>query len=156
MLQFNYYIEDKMDKAWFESSNIAYAECDESDSLKKTVRIVFKNGSTYQYDDVDVMDWVQFKNSESQGKAFVKFIKSKGYPYTKLDNANIEQLNEEYEFRSRNGIVLEISSERIVIYDNEDNIIYSMSRFDNDVEALEHIKGIFEALGHAVKRKYIN
>ena len=29
MLLFSYYIEDKVDKAWFDSSNIYYAECDE-------------------------------------------------------------------------------------------------------------------------------
>jgi stage III sporulation protein AG len=48
MLRYNQYIDNVKDKAWFDSSNVVYGECDESDTQYKTVRIVFKNGSTYQ------------------------------------------------------------------------------------------------------------
>ena len=83
-----------VDKAWFNSSTIVYAECiDKQDSLKE-VKVVFKNGSEYSYYDVKVQDYLMFREDASQGKALNKFIK--GYEYKKSEEKrDLEQLNEE-------------------------------------------------------------
>jgi hypothetical protein len=98
MLIFSKYIEDKIDMAWFDSSNIVYAECDESDTAEKTVRVTFKNGSQYEYYKVNVNDWVMFKNADSQGKALNKYIKKDSYEYKKIWDNDIESINKKLEF----------------------------------------------------------
>lgn len=94
------------DKTWYESSNILYSECvDNKDSLK-TLVVTFKNGSTYQYNDVDVNDYVLFKHGgidQSQGKAFHKHIKPK-YEFVKLENRNVSLINEELETLKKNQV----------------------------------------------------
>ena len=66
--------DNVIDKTWYESSNILYSECDESNTTKKTLRIIFNNGKMYEYSDVDVHDYLFFRDAESQGKAFNKYI----------------------------------------------------------------------------------
>ena len=39
--------DNVIDKTWYESSNILYSECDESNTTKKTLRIIFNNGKMY-------------------------------------------------------------------------------------------------------------
>ena len=92
MLIFSYYIDNKVDKAWFDSSNVFYAECDESDTELKTVRVTFKNGTVYRYDNVLVYDWTKFKNGESQGKLINEIFKKGGYKYEKIGSVNIDDL----------------------------------------------------------------
>ena len=82
---FNYYSKD-VDKCWYNSSNIKYSECIDKDGELKTVKIVFANGTQYQYNKVNVQDYLLFRENTSQGKALNKFIKSKGYEYEKLEN----------------------------------------------------------------------
>ena len=126
MLLFSYYIEDKMDKAWFDSSNIYYAECDESDTQFKTVRVIFKNGAIYQYEQVKVFDWTMFKNAESQGKKLNELFKKAGYKYEKIGTANIEELQDEYVFRSGKGYTLYINDGKLTLMDYKDVIKYTM------------------------------
>ena len=38
--------ENKLDRTWYQSSNILYSECDDKENELKTLRIVFKNGRT--------------------------------------------------------------------------------------------------------------
>ena len=83
MKKINIYDKDKKtDKAWFDSSNILYGECKDNENEFKTVKIVFKNGSQYIYYDVNVNDWIKFRESTSQGKAINQYI-SKKDPSTK-------------------------------------------------------------------------
>lgn len=72
--------ENKIDRVWYDSSNIVYSECDDKENSLKTLRVVFKNGATYQYKDVNVNDYVMFVHGGldgSNGKALNKFIKPK-------------------------------------------------------------------------------
>lgn len=127
MLKFSYYIDDVKDRAWFDSSNILYGECYESDTQYKTVRIVFKNGSTYEYSDVLVADWVSFKNADSQGKALNEYFKKNGYEYKRIDNSNIENLEKELSNKQNYDIVLKVNNGRLFIVDNvKDTELYSM------------------------------
>lgn len=149
MLLFSYYIDNKVDKAWFDSSNVYYAECDESDTQFKTVRVVFKNGSQYQYENVSVYDWTLFKNSDSQGKKLNELFKKAGYAYSKLDNADLVALEDEYSFRSGNGYTLYINNDTLTLCDNKDNIKYSMSLPEENV--VKDIKAMLESLGNVIR-----
>jgi hypothetical protein len=151
MLKFSYYIDNVKDKAWFESSNIVYGECDESDTQYKTVRVVFKNGATYQYEDVLVADWVTFKNAESQGKALNEHFKKAGYKYARIDDADLNQLEDEYAIRSGNNFFLKVdkSTNELVLLDNKDIKKYSMPYPGENVT--QSIKEMLESINYVVK-----
>ena len=151
MLLFSYYIEDKMDKAWFDSSNIYYAECDESDTQFKTVRVIFKNGAIYQYEQVKVFDWTMFKNAESQGKKLNELFKKAGYKYEKIGTANIEELKDEYVFRSGKGYTLYINDGKLKLMDYQDVIKYTMELPEESV--INDIKSMLESIGNVVRIK---
>lgn len=151
MLLFSYYIEDKMDKAWFDSSNIYYAECDESDTQFKTVRVIFKNGAIYQYEQVKVFDWTMFKNAESQGKKLNELFKKAGYKYEKIGTANIEELQDEYVFRSGKGYTLYINDGKLTLMDYQDVIKYTMELPEESV--INDIKSMLESIGNVVRVK---
>ena len=93
------YNEEKLlDRAWYSSSNIVYSECDDRENDLKTLRVVFKNGAQYQYEDISVQDYLLFMYGGvdgSNGKALNKFIKEKKYEYKRIDDANLEKLNED-------------------------------------------------------------
>lgn len=82
--------ENDLDKSWYDSSNILYSECDDKENQLKTVRVTFKNGATYEYKDVNVQDYLFFRDSISNGKAFIKYIKK--YECEKLENKDTEAL----------------------------------------------------------------
>lgn len=91
---------EKIDEVFYESSNIYYSKAVEhKDDNFVDLYVTFKNGATYLYKNVDmVKDYVMFKHGGldgSQGKALNKFIKPK-YEFEKVENANMELLNEEY------------------------------------------------------------
>lgn len=151
MLLFSYYIEDKMDKAWFDSSNIYYAECDESDTQFKTVRVIFKNGAIYQYEQVKVFDWTMFKNAESQGKKLNELFKKAGYKYEKIGTANIEELQDEYVFRSGKGYTLYINDGKLTLMDYQDVIKYTMELPEESI--VNGIKSMLESIGNVVRIK---
>ena len=151
MLLFSYYIEDKIDKAWFDSSNIYYAECDESDTQFKTVRVIFKNGAIYQYEQVKVFDWTMFKNAESQGKKLNELFKKAGYKYEKIGTANIEELKDEYVFRSGKGYTLYINDGKLTLMDYQDVIKYTMELPEESV--INDIKSMLESIGNVVRIK---
>jgi hypothetical protein len=153
MLKFSQYIEDEIDKAWFDSSNVVYGECDESDTQYKTVRITFKNGSVYQYSDVLVSDWVKFKNAGSQGKALNEcFVKNK-YKYEKIGTTDINNIMAEYDELVATDFFLEHVNEdnTLVLSDNQNNIKYKMTYPGEDVT--NDIKGMLESIKFRVKLK---
>lgn len=153
MLKFSYYIDNVMDKAWFDSSNVVYGECDESDTQYKTVRITFKNGSRYQYENVLVADWVSFKNAQSQGKALNEYFKKSGYKYQRIDDADLQLLEEEYAMRSGCDLLLVYDKEKneLNVINNKDELIYTMEY--PGVYVFNDIKGLLEKLNYVIKTK---
>lgn len=94
----NYNEEKRLDRAWYKSSNIIYSECDDNLNDYKTLRVVFKNGSCYEYRNISVQDYLMFMYGDidgSNGKALNKFIKSNKYEYVRLENKSIDELNNE-------------------------------------------------------------
>jgi len=90
--------KEMIDRAWYDSSMIVYSECyDNEESRKKQLKVVFKNGNTYLYKDVDVDDYVMFAHGGldgSNGKALNKYIKPK-CEFIKCEDTDIQLLNEE-------------------------------------------------------------
>lgn len=151
MLRFGYYIDNVMDRAWFDSSNVFYGECDESDSQYKTVRIVFKNGSVYEYYKVKVSDWVYFKTAPSQGKALNEYFKQNNYEYKKLENRDIEALEEECVFRSGSGLILKVNlTENTLTLTNSTDVEKYTMEYPGEA-VTESIKGMLGSLGCVVK-----
>lgn len=90
----NYYNnKTHIDKTWYDSSNVLYSECDDIENDYKNVRVTFNNGSTYEYKNVDVNDYIMFRENISQGKSINKFIKI--YECEKLENKDTDKINEE-------------------------------------------------------------
>lgn len=115
---FSFY-KDDLDKAWYDSSNIIYSECDDKDNELKTVRVTFKDGRTYSYEKVPVYDYLSFRNSNSQGKALNSFLKK--YECNKVENKDVNALNEELEaLMNPEGISVELSESAINIYENKE------------------------------------
>lgn len=99
MILFRDYNEDeKLDRTWYNSSNVVYSECKDVVGELKKVKIVFKGGRTYEYNDVDVHDYVMFVHGGldgSTGKAFNAFMKK--YKGIKVGDTDINQLASEME-----------------------------------------------------------
>lgn len=90
MITYNRYINQE-DHTWYDSSNIVYSKCYDTQSSKfKTLKIVFKGGRTYVYRDVDANDYLLFKQSESTGQGFNKWVKK--YDAVRIADTDIDSL----------------------------------------------------------------
>lgn len=99
--------EERIDRVWYDSSNVLYSECEDRLNELKVLTVVFKGGATYRYKDVDVNDYVMFIHGGldgSNGKALNKFIKK--YEFEKLDKTDLTKLEE------RKQMILEAKKEK--------------------------------------------
>lgn len=87
---YNKYVDNK-DYTWYDSSNVLYSLCYNTTEQGKTVKIVFKNGRTYIYKNVDVNDYIAFRSSESTGKAVNQYIVKK-YEGVRLPDTDLDKL----------------------------------------------------------------
>lgn len=154
MKKFNFYTKNKdgvdSDKTWYDSSNIVYSECLDYDGTLKTLSVVFKNGTQYEYNDVPVQDYLFFRDSQSQGKALNEYIKNKNYPYKKIEPMDIEELNEEFNFRYNGGVFVDYDGEHLKMRNNKDEVILEKETKINK-EALNVICAALVAVGKDVK-----
>jgi hypothetical protein len=125
--KFNIYCNG-VDKTWYNSNNVIYSECIDHDNKPKTLKVVFSNGTQYEYKNVDVRDFLLFRESESQGKALNRLIKEKNYEYEKLENANLDEINDELFFRSNNGFYVENNENHFEIKNNKDESVFKLSK----------------------------
>ena len=140
---FNFYSND-VDRTWYQSSNIKYSECIDHDNELKTLKVVFNNGTQYEYKNVMVQDYLLFRDAASQGKALNEFVKPKGYEYEKLENADLATLDGELNFRMEGGIFVtyKTNDEKLTIKDNKDNVLldkdvrFTQASFDAMCSAL--------------------
>ena len=143
---FGFYANDK-DTVWYESSNVRYSKCLDHDNSLKTLDVVFNNGTQYRYKNVNVNDYLLFREDLSQGKALNKYIKANGYEYEKLEDANIEALNDELEFRLKGGMFVfyKTNEEKLILKDNKDvillerNVKFTQDSFDALCESLRAV-----------------
>ena len=108
---------------WYASSNIKYSELIDHDNNLKTLKVVFNNATQYQYKNVNVQDYLLFRDAESQGKALNQYIKGNNYEYEKLENADLATLDGELGFRMDGGIFVFFDGDKFTMKDNKDNII---------------------------------
>lgn len=148
---FNYYCNDK-DRTWYISSNVKYSECDDKDNELKVLRVVFNNGAQYEYNGVDVNQYLLFREDSSQGKALNKYIKGNNYEYKKLDNVNVQELDDEVMFRLGNGVFIVKSDNGFKLLDNKDNVLMERDEKIDD-GTLDIIIEIAKSLGRDVKVK---
>jgi len=97
--------EEKIDRIWYQSSMIVYSECyDKPDTPLKDVTVVFKNGSSYLYKDINVNDYVSFVHrglDGSNGKALNKFIKPNCSEYQRLEDVDMAELQRKLEEKQK-------------------------------------------------------
>ena len=151
MIKFNYY-SNNVDYTWYESSNIVYSECIDNDNALKTLKVVFSTGTQYQYNDVDVRDYLMFRNDQSQGKALNKYIKGNGYEYVKLENANLQEIEDEFFFRSGKGYYVENNDDSFIIKDSQDNEKYKLDK-PLDEDTFNMVCDILKSLDLKIKEK---
>jgi hypothetical protein len=92
--------EMRIDKCFYNSSNVLYSECDDKLNEFKDIKITFSDGRNYLYEGVNVVDYLLFKNSISQGKDLFKYIavKKSGvdkHKTTRLENTDLIYLESE-------------------------------------------------------------
>lgn len=154
---FNIYTKNKdgidVDKCWYDSSNVIYTECLDPDNELKTLRVVFSNGTQYEYKKVDSRDYLLLRENQSQGKALNRLIKEKKYEYKKLENADLESINDELFFRSKKGFYLENNTEKdyFEIKNNSDESVYKLTKA-LEPGYFEMISDILEAVGLTIKK----
>ena len=89
--------EKRLDRVWYNSSNVFYSECEDIVDDYKILRVVFNNGATYEYRKVDVNDYVMFVRGGldgSNGRALNKYIKPK-CECERIEDLGKEKLTEE-------------------------------------------------------------
>lgn len=138
--------ETDVEKMWYQSSNIKYSECIDHDNDLKTLKVVFNNGTQYEYKKVDVKDYLLFRDAASQGKALNEYIKPKGYEYEKLENADIDSLESELNFRIEGGIFVFYEDGKLTIKDNKDKVICERE-VKLTTEAFDAVCAALEAVG---------
>ena len=140
------YYNHKLDRTWFNSSNVKYSECIDNENDLKTLKVVFNNGTQYQYNKIKVQDFLLFREDESQGKALNKYIKAKGYEYEKLENVDIQALNDELEFRKNNGIFVDYKDGELVLRDAIDQEIFNQ-KIELNKDTFDTVCGVLCAVG---------
>lgn len=106
MVVYNRYVNNK-DHTWYDSSNVVYSLCYDNNEATKNLKIVFKNGRTYLYKNVDVNDYISFRSGESTGKTVNQYIVKK-YQGVRLPDTDMEKLDElKEEFINDNKITEE-------------------------------------------------
>lgn len=109
MITYNKYINNE-DNTWYDSSNVVFSKCYDTNDEMKTLKVVFKNGRTYVYKNVSVNDYLLFKTSPSNGSAINEYIIKK-YKGVRISDTDISALNEYKENLQNSDSVL--SEEKI-------------------------------------------
>ena len=138
----SFYCND-VDKVWYDSSNVLYSECDDITDGLKVLRVTFKNGRTYQYYDVNVHDYLLFRENASQGVALNKFIKQ--YRCERIDDlivddiqSELEKLNASESLKTKNDLFEKLDN----IYDSIISVRENLKNYDlnnNELAFLLHM-----------------
>ena len=137
------------DHTWYDSTNVLYSECYDNNDKFKNLKLVFKGGRTYLYKDVDINDYLLFKNSESNGKSANEFIikKYKGFRITDTDLTQLNETKEHFinSTKSLNDKLICDLNYKIVMDNNTNEFTLYL---DNDViyKGKENEVSIFKLL----------
>lgn len=133
--------KDKVDKCWYDSTNIIFSECIDYENELKDLKVVFKGGRYYLYKNVDVNDYLLFRTDISQGKALSKYITPK-YTGVRLPDVNIEDLTNEMK------LLIEEKENNTILVDDKKNAIYhiKLDSETNEIELYINNNLIFEGI----------
>lgn len=139
---------NETDKAWYNSSNIKFSKCIDHKNDLKTLDVVFNNGSTYRYKEVNVNDYLMFREAPSQGKALNQYVKTKGYEYEKLPDSDLGIIEEELDDRALNTYIVD-NSEEFTIHDHLSNKVYTANKlleeeYERTLEILKSVNTKFK------------
>ena len=143
--------ENEVERVWYDSSNVFYSECDDGDKSDKTVRVTFKDGRTYEYEDVNVFDYVAFRNADSQGKVLNSTLKQ--YKVQRIENKDITALSEELEGRLKPVDIEDekVESQYYVVINEDDfnilkddNIVKTISLNNSVINVIKEFCGTIE------------
>ena len=149
----NYYVEGDtpVDKTWYNSTNIKYTECiDKKDDLKDLI-VVYSTGARYKYKGVNVHDYLVFRESDSTGKALNRLIKGGKYEFEKMDNADLNAIEEELSDR-KGGVIFLSNKDKFTIEDSLEHTLYAKETTLND-EDFNMITDILKSLNIIFKIK---
>lgn len=124
--------ESRIEECFYESSNVFYSACyDKLDDLKQ-LTIVFKNGQQYVYNDIEVQDYIMFRDSQSQGSALNKFITIKPngkakYSYKRLSPVDLDEYKTRLNEWLNNEITDEKEPENIESQPARDNVVLEIN-----------------------------
>lgn len=141
------------EKTWYASSNIKYSECVDNDNALKTLRVVFNNGTQYQYEKVNVFKYLMFRDADSQGKALNQYIKPEGYEYKKIEDSDLDGLEKELNFRMEGGIFVTYKNGTLIIKDNKD-VDKCNKEVELTKEAFDTICEVLNAFGNEISSVY--
>ena len=98
-------------------------------------------------------DYLLLREDSSQGKALNRLIKEKKYEYKKLENADLEAINEELFFRSGNGFYLEnnVEQDYFEIKNSSDESVFKLTKA-LEPGYFEMVGDILEAVGLTIKK----
>lgn len=139
--------ENKMERTWYNSSNIIYSECDDNENEFKVLRVVFKDGRMYQYKDVNVNDYLLFRENLSQGKALNQFIKPK-YEVSRLDDVVVDDLKQLLNDYQNSG--------EWVVYDGKEITITNNGEVVNTISLEQDLGDILGQLCSNINVQFLN
>ena len=98
ILKTTYNEEKRLDRTWYQSSNVIYSEFVESATENiGDLTVVFKAGKSYLYENVSYQDYLMFKHGlqeESSGKSLHKYIITK-YQGIKQEDRDLDKILKE-------------------------------------------------------------
>lgn len=149
MKKYNLY-ENLLDKTWFDSSNIIYSECDDLENSLKVVRVYFTSGRVYEYYDVNVNDYISFREAISQGKAFNTYLKK--YSCKRLDDVDINLITDKMKDAILSDIKIKnisakLNDESIEIIKSDDSCLMENDIVNINKESLDDIIKILNVVG---------
>ena len=81
-----------------------------------------------------------------------KYIKAKGYKCTKIENADLEKIDDEYIFRSKKGFYLNNTDDKFVITNSNGEEVFNLNKhLDDDTYNL--VKDVLKSVGIIYKEK---
>lgn len=148
---FNLYKEN-LDKAWYDSSNVLYSECDDTDGQLKTVRVTFSNGRTYQYENVKVNDYLLFREDASQGKALNRIMKQ--YDVKRIDDLVVEDIKKELRELTQpqdDDFSVHFDGNKVIIMNHE--TLVREIEFETEIEKVKELLELLKIIDYKCVRK---
>lgn len=132
MLLHNEYVPTlKRDYTYYNSSNLVYTECEDNENEYKTLYVMYKNGTVYRYDDVNVFDYLFIRNAPSQGKE--AYQKLKPYKYEKIGQLNPDEVIGNLQNIQSSDYVIYKGGGKLTMTDGRKNPIYETDESNEDV-----------------------